>query len=245
MQEMRKHAEETSGQNYYQILGVDPSADRATIQAAFFGLAKTWHPDRIGPELEDIRDLASRTFARMSEAHQILTDDERRHEYDALLKQGGGSAEEQEQVARVLRAVMHFQKAEVLLKKGNGAEAALEVAAAVENDPEYVALHVWLQAQAPERVQSGQYEDLIKRLSAVITQHSNHERARYYRAQIYKRAGKAEKAIKDFLWITEHNPKHLDAAREVRLYRMRKGDDRSGSGEAKDRGSLLDKIFKR
>jgi tetratricopeptide (TPR) repeat protein len=182
----------------------------------------------------------------MTEAHQILCDDDRRGEYDALLKQGGGSAEEQEQVARVLRSVSHFQKAEVLLKKGNLKEAEVEARAATEGDPdqpEYKALLAWVTGQLPERVQSGKYADLIAMLNEVIEKQPANERARMYRGQLLKRAGKDARAMKDFLWITENNPKNLDAAREVRLFRMRKGDERSEGGKHKD--TLLKKLFKR
>ena len=246
LDEMRQRADEMPGQNYYQILGVEPDADKATIQAAFFQLAKAWHPDRLTGDVSEIRDVATRAFARMTEAHQILCDDDRRGEYDALLKQGGGSAEEQEQVARVLRSVSHFQKAEVLLKKGNLKEAEVEARAATEGDPdqpEYKALLAWVTGQLPERVQSGKYADLIAMLNEVIEKQPANERARMYRGQLLKRAGKDARAMKDFLWITENNPKNLDAAREVRLFRMRKGDERSEGGKHKD--TLLKKLFRR
>ena len=246
LEEMRQRADEIPGQNYYQILGVESDADKATIQAAFFQLAKAWHPDRLTGDLAEIRETATRAFSRMTEAHQILCDDERRGEYDTLLKQGGGSAEEQEQVARVLRAVGHFQKAEVLLKKGNLKEAEVEARAAAEGDPdqpEYKALLAWVTGQLPERIQSGQYADLIAMLNEVVDKHPNNERARTYRGQLLKRAGQNARAMKDFVWITENNPRNLDAAREVRLFRMRKGDERSEGAKQKD--TFLSKLFKR
>ena len=196
--------------------------------------------------------MATRAFSRMSEAHQILTDDARRAEYDALLKQGGGSAEEQEKVASVLRAVGHFQKAEVLFKKGNLADAEVEARAAVDEDadqPEYVALLAWITAQKAERTTSGNYDDLIATLTKLIAKHPGHERSRFYRAQLLKRSGRMSKAIKDFQWIAENNPKNLDAAREIRLYRMRQGDERSSGAKErakeKDRDSIFGKFFKR
>jgi len=149
-------------------------------------------------------------------------------------------------VARVLRSVGHFQKAEVLLKKGNLKEAEEEARAAAEGDPEqpeYQALFAWVTGQLPERVQSGKYADLIARLDEVVKKHPSNERARMYRGQLLKRAGKNARAMKDFVWITENNPKNLDAAREVRLFRMRRGDERSEGGKQKD--TLLSKLFKR
>jgi curved DNA-binding protein CbpA len=249
--EMKLRAQGIAGQNYYQILGVTPDASKATIQAAFFQLAKTWHPDRLTGEMADARDIATRAFSRMSEAHQVLCDDERRAQYDALLKEGGGTAEEQEHVARVLRAVSHFQKAEVLFKKGSLEAAEKEAEAAADGDPDqpdYTALLVWIRAQDPQRGEGGQYRKLIKLLDQVLDKHENHERARFYRAQLLKRAGRIERAMKDFMWIVENNPKNLEAARELRLYRMRKGENRSAgraSVSPKGKESLLGKLFKR
>src|SRR5450755_4481796 len=43
------------GETYYDILGVAPDAVASVIQAAFFQLAKRWHPDRLGPDLRDVK----------------------------------------------------------------------------------------------------------------------------------------------------------------------------------------------
>jgi curved DNA-binding protein CbpA len=251
IQEMKSHAEALSGKNYYEILGVSPEANKAAIQTAFFQLAKVWHPDRLTDEYDEIRECATRAFSRMSEAHQVLCDEERRQFYDKRLAEGGDAADEQEQIANVLRAVTRFQKAEVLFKKGNLAEAETEAQAAAEADPgqpDYVALHAWIVAQRSDRQQSGNYDDLIRNLDAVIEKQERHERARFVRGQLLKRAGQIKRAMRDFRWVADNNPQHLDAAREIRLYRMRKGGDQSASGgKSKDgaKGSLFGKLFKR
>jgi curved DNA-binding protein CbpA len=249
--QMKRHAEALANKNYYEILEVDPTASKPAIQSAFFQLAKTWHPDRLADELHEIHNLVTRTFARMSEAHQVLSDDEQRQDYDRVLKEGGGSAAEQEHVQNVLRAVSHFQRAEVLFKKGNFAAALTEAKAATEADPEqadYIAFHVWLLAHTPQREASGDYQDLIKTLTSVIKQHPEHESARLYRGQLLKRMGQDGQAALDFRAVAEKNPKNLEAAREVRLYRMRKGDDASSVRPLRPGGggaSLLGRLFKR
>ena len=251
MDEMKAHADALANKDYYEILEVERTASKPAIQSAFFQLAKTWHPDRLASELQEIRDLVTRTFARMSEAHQVLCDEEQRRDYDQVLKEGGGSAAEQEHVQNVLRAVAHFQRADVLFKKGKFEAALAESKAAVEADPEQadcVALHVWMLAHTPEREASGDYRDLIVTLSSVIKQHPEHECARMYRGQLLKRMGEADKAAVDFRAVAERNPKNLEAAREVRLYRMRKGDDTSSARSSRPGGggaSLLGKLFKR
>jgi curved DNA-binding protein CbpA len=261
--ELRQRAE-AKDQNYYQVLGVPNDAPATAISAAYFQLAKRLHPDRLGPEYRDVKDVVTKVFARVTEAHQMLSDPERRKEYDELMRSGGGSADEQEQVQRVLRAATAFQKAEVLVKKQNLVAAEAEILKAVEDDPsqgDYIALRVWIQSQKPERATAA-LDDLIAELGQVIQKEESNERARWYRGQLLKRAGKDVLAIKDFRWVLERNPKHLDAAREVRLYEMRKGPaprpgpvPRTAAGpqrtgpqkveEAKKDGGLLGKLFKR
>ena len=109
----------TTTRDYYEILGVPRDAPTPAISAAFFQLAKRWHPDRVGPDLVAVRDEVVKLFSRMTEAHQVLSDPLRRRDYDEVLQSGGGTAEEQEQVNRVMRAVLAHQKAQVLLKKQN------------------------------------------------------------------------------------------------------------------------------
>lgn len=249
-EEIRKRFDVMSDQDYYAILGVARDAPMSAIQSSFFALAKKWHPDRLGAEYDDVRDLATRVFARMSEGHHLLIDETQRNDYDRVLEQGGGSAEEQEQVHRVLRAATNFQKAEVLLKKHDLAGAEEHTRLALDEDPgqaDYVALYAWIQSQNPRREN---FDDLIVMLNDAVKKEPNNERARYYRGQLLKRTGKLEGAIRDFRWVVERNPKNLDATRELRLYEMRKSmqpGTRHSEGPKKgsDIGGLLKKVFKR
>jgi curved DNA-binding protein CbpA len=247
-QELVERARQIPGEDYYQILGVARDAAPAAIQAAFFKLAKRWHPDRLPVELVDVRELVMRTFARMSEASQVLSDSQRRAEYDQLLAQGGGSSEEQEQVQTVMRALINHQKAQVWLKKRNLAEAEEHAKRAVDDDPtqaDYLALYAWILSQKPERA-DGKLEDLIKMLDQAASKEPANERVRFYRAQLLKRAGRTSEAMREFRWIVEHDPRNLEAAREIRLFEMRKSQTNEGSSSAsKPVGRLFGKLFKR
>jgi DnaJ-class molecular chaperone len=93
-------------------------AAASAIQNAFFTLAKKWHPDRLRPEVGDLKDQAARIFSRLSEASQVLSDASLRQAYDQSLVTGD-TVDEAAQVQKVLKATNAFQKAEVLLKRGN------------------------------------------------------------------------------------------------------------------------------
>lgn len=224
-EEITKRYESLDKQSYYELLGVTDTSSGGTIQAAFFQLAKKFHPDKIGGRFPDLRDQVNKIFSRISEAHQILADEEKRFEYDRLLREGGDSAEDREKVQAVLRAAQNFQKAEVLLKKQSFQAAADLAKAAADEDPEqadYIALYAWASSYSQDRVQNGKFDDLLKLLDGAVEQEPNNTRVRWYRGQVLKRAGEDRKALKDFRWVLEHEPKHLDAQREIRLYEMRR-----------------------
>jgi curved DNA-binding protein CbpA len=220
-------------QSYYEVLGVPEDAPSPVIASAFFQLAKRFHPDRLGTEYDDVRDEATRLFARMTEAHQVLSDATRRKEYDELLEQGEGSAEEQEEVLRVVRAATAFQKAQVLLKRNNLQAAEAEARKALADDPEqadHVALVAWLDASKA----NADLESLLKVLNDCVKQEELNLRVRWYRGQLLKRLGHERRALEDFRFIADRDPRHVDAQRELRLHDLQRG-----GGKASGRKSLM------
>ena len=77
--------------DYYEVLGVDKGADAATIKKAYRQLAKKYHPDA-NPGDEE----AAAKFKQASEAYAVLSDDEKRRQYDqfghAAFDGGAGGA---------------------------------------------------------------------------------------------------------------------------------------------------------
>ena len=65
----------TSFQDYYETLGVSRTASDDEIKRAYRKLAKEWHPDR-HPEGE--RDEVEKKFKAIAEAHEVLSDPEKR-----------------------------------------------------------------------------------------------------------------------------------------------------------------------
>ena len=61
--------------DYYDVLGVDKNADANTIKKAYRKLAKEKHPDSGGNEEE---------FKEISEAYEILSDSEKKSNYDTF-----------------------------------------------------------------------------------------------------------------------------------------------------------------
>lgn len=77
--------------DYYEVLGVDKNADDAAIKKAYRVLAKKYHPDMNPGDKE-----AEKKFKEASEAYAVLSDPEKRRQYDqfghAAFDGGAGGA---------------------------------------------------------------------------------------------------------------------------------------------------------
>ncbi len=259
----REAAERVSAtkHSYYEVLGVPADAPVSAIAAAYFQLAKRWHPDRLDAQHADLRDTAMRIFARIGEAHQVLVDADQRKQYDALLANGEGAAEEQEQVHRLVRAATNFQKAQVLLKRNNlgGAEEAARLALAdAPDEADHIALVAWLESMKA----GADLDALLRALNRAAKMEESNLRVRWYRGQVLKRLGRERQAIEDFRMIVERDPRHVDAQRELRLFDMQRGKKSSSDppnerretpaatrppakSAASDKPGLFGKLFKK
>ncbi len=63
--------------DYYEVLGVDKNADDAALKKAYRALAKKYHPDMNPGDKE-----AEKKFKEASEAYAVLSDPEKRRQYD-------------------------------------------------------------------------------------------------------------------------------------------------------------------
>ena len=63
--------------DYYEVLGVDKNADDAAIKKAYRVLAKKYHPDMNPGDKE-----AEAKFKEASEAYAVLSDPQKRKQYD-------------------------------------------------------------------------------------------------------------------------------------------------------------------
>ena len=71
--------------DFYDTLGVKKGASEEEIKKAYRGLARKWHPDANGGD-----EQAEERFKEIQEAYSVLSDSEKRKQYDAGGMFGGG-----------------------------------------------------------------------------------------------------------------------------------------------------------
>ena len=71
-----------AAKDYYSILGVPRNADDKTIKKKYRTEAVKWHPDKWANGTEEEKRTAEQKFKDISEAYNVLSDKEKRANYD-------------------------------------------------------------------------------------------------------------------------------------------------------------------
>lgn len=246
--------------DHFAALGVSRTATTEEVKKAYLDAVKAWHPDRVPAGLEDLKPLFSEVFARIDSARATLTDPSLRLDYAGKLAKGviGGPAGFSGTAGE---ATLELRKAEALLKKNDVAGADQHARRAVKLDPnnaDLLAFVVSIQA-LDAGLDVDRMQKLVAELDALVKRDEKCERAYVCRAQLKKRLDMPKEAAADFAKAAELNPRNLDAAREVRLFQMRKERAESpgkprpapkhpGAGaddESSGVGGFFKKLFKR
>lgn len=76
----KTHIDNSTSNNYYTLLGVNKNATTEEIKKAYRKLSLSFHPDRNGSDIKK-----SQTFCKMTDAYNILSDPDKRRNYDIEL----------------------------------------------------------------------------------------------------------------------------------------------------------------
>lgn len=98
-------------EDYYKILGVPKSTDKDEIKKAYKKLALQFHPDRNRGDRQ-----AEEKFKKINEAYAVLSDDEKRKQYDRLGSDGFSSQYSKEDIFK------NFDLGGILKEFGFGVE---------------------------------------------------------------------------------------------------------------------------
>ena len=239
-------------QNYFQMLGVKESADSNEISKKYMSLAKIWHPDRLPPELSELRPWVEEIFHLLTVSSDTLGDTTKRTAYQKTVMQGGGTPESERKLNVMVEAAINFQKVDVLVKRRRY-DDAMEICdaamAVVRKEADYPAMKAWillLRDGVDDEGVADQIRDLLRKTFAI---NPDHVQGHFVRATFLKRQGDHDKALKHFKKVSKLDPKNLEALREVRIGNMRQSRGRSSApppsrGDSK-RPSIFGKFFKK
>src|SRR5437868_4930089 len=108
--------------SHYLVLGVPRSASATDVKAAWLAAAKRFHSDAFsGLDIGTARRIAEDLFTRVNEANSVLSDANRRAEYDVYLDRKAKGLPTD--VGAILRAEGMFQRGEILSKSGRWEDA--------------------------------------------------------------------------------------------------------------------------
>jgi hypothetical protein len=223
-------AAKVNQESYFEVLGVSKDADVDAVRAAYMRLARTWHPDKLAPELHLVRAEAAKIFAAMVDAYRTLSDPQRRRAYLETKRDAKPIAR-----SEVLRSAEHaiehrqFDLAAILCS---------ELCEKNRDDGDALALHTWAKLRGGEATEEELRVALVKLLRAVNTD-TGSAVAHYYRGLVHKRLGNTAAAARDFARVVALDPGHVGVAREIRLMNMRAT---KGSGEHQIVASLVEKL---
>jgi curved DNA-binding protein CbpA len=136
---------EAREQDLYEVLQVSPRADQETLERVFRHLAKRYHPDHEGGD--------ATLFSELVEAYRILSDPEKRAEYDARYPRireqnwrifdqdsAGDAVEEDRRIKQALLGALYTARRTDADRAGMG---ALELERLLGCPSEHLKFHIW------------------------------------------------------------------------------------------------------
>jgi curved DNA-binding protein CbpA len=240
--------------NHYAFLGIPHSADDAQIRAAYVGLARDYHPDRLaGTALvndDDTRDAVDKLFKRLGDANKTLTNAESRARYDrelALLEKSENSGSTT-RPRRPTEARNAYMMGESFFKKKDYKQAETHYRQAVMFDGEEALIGValaWCIFLNPDHPEDHRIADAKRRLEEILKKQKSGEAA-YRLGRVLREAGDENGARRRFEEALQYQPGHVDAQRELRLAENRRQKAQEEKQKVEDaKKGLLGKLFKK
>jgi hypothetical protein len=224
---VRERARRIDQEDPHVVLGLRADSSLEAERAAYFRLARLWHPDRIPRELDAVRADCEHVFSRLGAAHRILTDVGGQRGVEARIGAAKTAAANDSSLPAVRTNTI--RDVDAALARGDLATAR-EVARALTSDgadgPGARAVVAWCSVEGGASADPAALEAALEALERVVTGDPECVRALYYRGQILKRLDRPEAAARDFKKVTRLQPRHVDAEREVRLFDIQRSRTR-------------------
>jgi curved DNA-binding protein CbpA len=127
--------------DHYAVLGLTGDASAQAVRAAYYYLARRYHPDRFrAGDLQDLFDEIEGYFVRVTEAYNTLIDDDLRAQYDEEIASRVAGAEEPKQDTASL-AKQNYARGKLLAQRRQFRDATTFLENAIQLDPSKAAYH--------------------------------------------------------------------------------------------------------
>ena len=209
----------------YQILGVPQTASAADVKAAWLAAAKRFHSDAFsGLDLGSARRIAEDLFTRVNEANSVLSDANRRAEYDVYVdrKEKGLPTD----VGAILRAEGVFQRGEILFKSGRWEDAEGQFREAISLNHTEAEFHAFLGMAMFRR--SGKPEEALPHVQKALGMDPRLHSGTIFLSQIYQAQGEVERAKSLLRKAIEKDPDFAEAKDELRRLRSQPTEQAKG-----------------
>jgi curved DNA-binding protein CbpA len=205
--------------DHFAVLGVKQDATGAQIKAAYFQLAKSYHPDAIPTDTgPDLKKLCADVFAKVSEAWSVLSDEGSRATYLERIRTGGTAEVD---VARIFQAENVFQAGTLLVKGRRYDEALRKFDEAMKlntDEPEFGMWKAWCEFLLADD-KAKKFGPASIAIEAGLKKNPRCAQGYLFLGQMAKIAGNlalAEKSLRRGLDVA---PDHMDLQRELKYLR--------------------------
>jgi len=222
-QEIEKRLEKFEDQNFFEILQVERKDSASKVRKAYLRMAKKFHPDVLSSlGLQDLLERGGSLFAKMTQAHDTLTKDAMRREYEASLDVDPDVVAK---VNQIVEAEMEFQKGELLLKNRSYPAAHDKFSRAMELNPDepehfvYLAWSGFLKASGDKQRAAKEARDMIQK---GLRMRANMDVAYLMLGRIARALKDMDLAQRQFNEALRINPANEEAESELRVMLRRK-----------------------
>jgi curved DNA-binding protein CbpA/CheY-like chemotaxis protein len=211
--------------SHYDVLGIAQGASPEEIKTAWFAAAKRYHSDAFsGLDLGSARRVAEELFTRVNEANSVLSDANRRAEYDVYLDRKAKGLPTD--VGAILRAEGVFQRGETLFKSGRWEDAEAQFREAISLNHTEAEFHAFLGMAMFKR--SGKPEEALPHVQKALEMEPRLQSGTIFLSQIYAAQGEVERAKSLLRKAIDKDPDFAQAKDELRRMRTAPAEQTKG-----------------
>ena len=207
--------------NPFERMGLPITASITDIESKFKELAKKLHPDTLARKnLLHMAKEAQDAFSRLTEAYNLLKDEQTREQY----RKTSTSNEDTSEVRRVLEAEMLYQKGMIHYRRREYdlAEKSFLEARQKHEDGSHLAMWAWIRYINPANDKKAVRDEVKAALQQAIQLTPREADFYFYLGKVCADMDQIATARQYFTRAVELNNNHIEAARELRLLERHK-----------------------